>query len=343
MKHKVDQNDLLFVKERFGQPLGWCPNPRGKHGEINPHVTTFFYGTEYISVFHIKPVYYEDILRGWIPLSDICTWHGNRKIRLKPEALSLMSPRYLLWLQKRQKLFGEELLVDYGYMGGGIQPKHLVFATTSTFYPDPDVETTTVDGLVSHLATASTWDSVHDATTGTGVQESSASIYMSAELRVSTFYEISRGFYLFDTSAISINDTITSASFGVAYAGDKSTDDTLTLIQTSPASNTALTTDDFDALTVDAPTEGGARVTPTATASNYDTFILNANGISWIDKNGITKLGIRFGRDTSDTTPIGTTRRYYSAYTADQAGTTTDPKLIVIHNFTNATVSWFSA
>lgn len=121
-------------------------------------------------------------------------------------------------------------------------------------------------------------------------------------------------------------------------------------MQSSPASNTALVTGDFNQCgSVDDPAEGidsGDRFDPhdDFTTSQYNDINLNSTGIGWIAKDGITKLGIRNMPDITDD-DIGSNRHndYMNVGTADQSGTSKDPKLTVTHgvSFTPKAITMF--
>lgn len=105
MEHKAIQNDLDTVRAKGFNPIGFIPGVRGEGGKINPQVTQFALGNnKYVSVFHVKPVYYETKWNTWRPLEEVCSYHGNRKIILNSLATELMHPRFLAWLESRQKL-----------------------------------------------------------------------------------------------------------------------------------------------------------------------------------------------------------------------------------------------
>lgn len=327
--HQIDTNDVQYIEKRFGAISVWYPGIQTKE-HIHPHVTRAYTESGLVSVFHIKPIYYETHWNTWRPLSEICTHHGNKKITLKPEAIQLMSPRFMVWLQKRQRILGSELLIDYGYMSFGLQPRHMMYGTVTTVYPDPSPETTSVDGHVGRLASDLTWSAARNTADGTVSGDSDATVYLSSEFRSGTSaYEITRGYYLFDTSSITDTDSIDSGTFSLMNLADNSATEALGLIQTSPASDTAIATGDYDALTLNTPTEGATRVS-SFTNNTYMNFTLNASGLSWVSKTGISKYGIRFAGDIDDSSPGA--RSYRSVAHAETASTTSDPKLAITHS-----------
>src|SRR3990167_6889493 len=105
----IDQNDLAFVIERFGNPRRFEAAPlsifkQGEHKgkrKINPHVSSFFMKDgRTVSVFHVKVIYYLHVNGDWRPLSEVTTYHGNRKLILNNK-WEQIEPWYLRWLMKR--------------------------------------------------------------------------------------------------------------------------------------------------------------------------------------------------------------------------------------------------
>lgn len=199
--------------------------------------------------------------------------------------------------------------------------------TVSTFYPNAHTETTSVDGYV--VRTGGTWTNVRDTADGTASSDSATGEWIMSDNDSPGSYTCTRHFYLFDTSAIG-SDTVDSATFSAYQSNNGEGDRNVGLIQTSPASNTALVVGDFDAMTINSPAEGtDARVLCNGTGV-YRDFVMNATGLGWIVTGGITKLGLRMAFDIDNTAP---TARNYSRFDfADQTGTTQDPKLVVTHS-----------
>jgi hypothetical protein len=150
-----------------------------------------------------------------------------------------------------------------------------------------------------------TWNTIHDATTGTAT-DTETTEYVIAGNNAGT-YVIYRMFIPIDTSTIPTDGTITAASLffksGATVSGD---DQIVGLVQTDQASVTALVNDDFNNCgAVDSPTEGtDSRVTIAATETWYE-LVLNATGRGWIVQDGAnpTKFGIRGAADLDDSAP----------------------------------------
>jgi hypothetical protein len=219
--------------------------------------------------------------------------------------------------------------------------------TTSTYYPDPHTETTTVDGTVRNDARVS-WATIHDATTTTntdGLGGAFPSETVSAYPGTCTYSYtangrriVGRAFLLFDTSAIPDTDTISEATLSVYVTAtedsDNDGDDWINVVQSSPASNTDLVGDDFDQCgSVSNPTEGATRKELTGYSINaYSDYALNSTGRSWISKTGVTKLGMREGHDCINSAmSISSGANDIRNRFADYTGTSNDPKLVVTY------------
>lgn len=196
--------------------------------------------------------------------------------------------------------------------------------STLTVYPDADAESTSVDGLVrgenAVYATANTaGSSAVDAITETALWHG---------LNGGTYY-IDRFFYLFDTSDLTANVSVSDADFSVYKRASIIADthsDSMCLVISDPASNTALGTADFTTLGTDALVTSDFGDAPT---DNYWAFN-NINDLSVISKTGITKLGLRTLNDINDSVPTGDNYVGGLGF-ADIAGTDNDPKLVVTY------------
>lgn len=210
-----------------------------------------------------------------------------------------------------------------------------VCVDTLTSYPDPHPETTTVDGYV-YTHGSSTWASAHAATNGEVATDDGVDLIAGTS---SVFY-ILRSFILFDTSSLTSGATI-SAGVVSLYAKtnnnlDNDANAWTNIYQSNPASNTSLSLADFDQCgdAVTNPTKGASDVALSGQSiNNYIDHTLTATGRGWIDKTGVTKLGIREGHDAVDDAPNITGSQEQDMYyaSADTANTTSDPKLTVTY------------
>ena len=209
-----------------------------------------------------------------------------------------------------------------------ILPGKPLFAATDTFRPDPDVETTSVDGQVQNSGSFTTWATVRGATAGNSVNDNGTPGAVLNSFN-SPAYVLSRVFLLFDTSAFDDLTDIDSATLWVSIVSvgnpDNDGNDLLGLFTSTPASNTALVTGDFDQV--------GGTLLATAVdmtgLSGSHTFTLNATGISNISKTGVSKFSLRLGYDYLNHDPVGSSSVTVSL--ADTAGTSSDPRLEITY------------
>jgi hypothetical protein len=139
--------------------------------------------------------------------------------------------------------------------------------------------------------------------------------------------------WLFDTSAIADGDTIDSATLGVfVITGGMSTAASWDgfLCATNPASNTAVVVSDWGSFgTTKYSNElDGSAITENA----YNSFVLNASGLSAISKTGISKFGSQEKNDIENSAPTENAVVNMRCNSADFAGTSSDPKLVITHS-----------
>lgn len=141
-------------------------------------------------------------------------------------------------------------------------------------------------------------------------------------------YTVSRVFFPIDTSALPPGAGITAATLYFYVADTGAGDKALGVVQTSQANTGTLVVGDFDECgAVDNPTEGATR--SSSVSAGYNGLVLNATGRGWIDDDGITKLGIRGGKDIDDISPIS--RHYLRLCYSEYTGTDHDPYLRVTY------------
>lgn len=201
----------------------------------------------------------------------------------------------------------------------------------------------------------SSWNPTHDAVTGeTASPTGTTATAETGESVFSGIKKIARVFLPFNTSSIPSNALITSASLNVyvTAAPDFNDDgnDFINVVNTSQANSTTLTTADYDqAGAIDNPTTGSTAkdITTDITISAYNTFTLNATGLSWVKvagrtsscgtSSGVTCLGLREGHDIKDVS-IGLGFQGIDISTSEASGTSQDPYLEVTYIIPIATV-----
>src|SRR3990167_1612166 len=285
-------------------------------------------------IFHSRPVYYHTKNLSAKPLEEICSHYGNRKIILKDDPFSLdISIDYLIWLAKRQILLRSVLSWNFH----GIRFP-VVLNTTSTFYPDPNPETTSVDGGAYRDGVNQIWADIR-AGAGTGAYDASTSVqvyYFRGSTTSNQWQALTRQFYLFDTNAIPDTDEISSATFsiyGITPKNDpNSNTPAIALVGSTPTSNTAIAATDYSQV---GSTEYASRFAYSSfTLEAYNDMSLNSTGISNIVKDGITKFATRSANDIDNSAPSwgSEAETDINGYSADNAaGTAKAPKLVVIH------------
>jgi len=201
--------------------------------------------------------------------------------------------------------------------------------TTSTFYPDADPETTSVDGATFVDSTYTVWADARNATTGSVAPTDTAMNFNSESQK--GYYNLWRNVFLFDTSPLGSNATISDATFSVYGTGIKYNDggDTIHLVSSNPASNTDLVGSDYN-IALWGSTSFGSKTVADYSVSAYNDMALNADGKNAISKTSITKFGLRHGADINNTAPTGINQCPMKF--SDTAGTANDPKLLVVHS-----------
>jgi hypothetical protein len=201
------------------------------------------------------------------------------------------------------------------------------------------------DGYVSQSASDfspsdwSAWDTAHDGL-GDGFDYTGQYFTPGPYVAGNAIY-LNRTFIPVDTSSIDDSVIIDSASLftmpAIIYDQDLDGDNFVTVVQTFQFSTSTLQSDDFidcgDA--VDNPTEGMDVVNRVSltdmVVDSYHEYVLNSTGLSWINKTGYTKIGLREGHDVLDHAPandIQGTR--FVGYTSEYTGTSKDPYLSII-------------
>lgn len=208
--------------------------------------------------------------------------------------------------------------------------KNKVGKTVTTIYTDADVETSSVDGYVES-ATNSSWDTVHDASSGNSTNDTNTYIKPLTRHNGSE-YDIIRAFILFDTSTIPDADTINSAVISL-YPYDRNNQDNdaqsyISVVSSTPTSNTTIATGDYNQV---GSTNFASINISSFTLDTYNDFTLNASGISNIDKTGVSKFGLREGHDLEDTVISNGDTNNVLFRSADQTGTVNDPMIVITH------------
>lgn len=219
----------------------------------------------------------------------------------------------------------------------GLVGAHL---TTSTFYPDPDPETTTFDGEILRDSVSELWATIRVGA-GNLVQDTltnGSGCIITSDSVTDKWFRLGRGFFLFDTSSIPDTDTIDSVTLSL-YGSQKTDEATaitpnLNIYQATTASNTGGTNSDF--ANIGSTSFSTAITYANWTTAAYNDFNLNSNGLNNISKTGVSKFGTRNQQyDADAATPTwssGFPSHFLKSWHAEDTGTSRDPKLVVTHS-----------
>lgn len=235
-----------------------------------------------------------------------------------------LSPLWNLMHRIDMSTFGRSVGLNFGF-------------DTLTAYPDAHPETDTVDGNVAYYyLTGVTWTNIHDAADGTDSYDELSTGTLTALISASSsgkWQQLNRSFFLFKTSALGSGVTVSAATFSSYQYNSGETGlgtITINLVASTPASNTALVTGDYDQL---GTTSFG---TKSGTSSGYNDITLNASGLANISKTGISKFGCSSEWDRSNTPPTWAASKTSkeSCYFAEDttANNGKDPKLVVTYS-----------
>lgn len=208
-------------------------------------------------------------------------------------------------------------------------------ATQQIVYPDANPETYTFDGFM--YSNWGTWATVRGASTSDSAYTKDDTAYsngggaIGSRYGSSTDFMIIRAILLFRYN-IPANATILSAKLSLYIMSSNFTNndndgyDYVVVVESAPASNTAIATGDYDSL---GTTKLSDSVDFSSIKTNaYNDFTLNASGLAKLTKDGnynILKLGLREGHDIDNHTPVGTNQ--FDFYFADNGSN--KPKLTI--------------
>ena len=228
--------------------------------------------------------------------------------------------------------------------------------STLIVYPDANPESTSVDGSID-ISSQATFADARNATTGGSFSDSATTIYIGVGRGGGGGYSLNRAILLFDTSTLGSGITVTGAtlSLWIDSTNDSVNDgnDYASIVASNPASNTGLSTADFDAFTgtddANPLTSGvamkemhdsGERKDFTGMATGaYLDWTLNSTGIAAINKTGITKFGVACGNDVTNTNYTGglSTDNGMTFQSAENASRTAHaPKLTITYTTSSA-------
>lgn len=154
---------------------------------------------------------------------------------------------------------------------------------------------------------------------------------------------LSRVFIPINTTSYSSDPTIYDAYLGIyeddnGVGGGGVTGLEIGLVQTTQASTTSLSTDDYDQCgDLNSPTEGMTRIdayNPSEVVT-YNFWRLNSVGRGWISAGDVTKLGLRYGHEIDNNWTDNT--RNYNYFLSSENTTNPDygPHLDIVDSYTS--------
>lgn len=206
---------------------------------------------------------------------------------------------------------------------------------TLTVFPDPHTESTSVDGFAHRGDVNETFAALR-AGAGTLAVSDGATEYIArlfASTTTDQFKRLTRGVFLFDTSALTADATVSAETLSIyLFALTTGLGTTsLQVVASTPASDTDLVAADYAEL---GTTSFASLAFGSVADAAYNDLTLNASGLAAISKTGITKYGTRtewdragsFDGSWSSDANTGVAARF-----ADTADTTSDPKLVLTY------------
>lgn len=303
MANQKSGRDLLCIPKEYGQIIDISKRHVTFDNGFGQKISDFRVGAKWANVIRSRWVEFNEYAKYYEPKGWVFPWEMFQPVWAK-------------------SILGVPVLLN----------------TVTTVFPDPDPETTTVDGLVFDNQPDATFANKRSAA-GDGAQPSAASNntpLLGSAGTTDQYAQIWRNVYLFDTSSIPDTDTISAATLSVFGTADKTDNfsQSATIVQSAPASNTNLVAGDYALANWTMTQQNNTDISIASwTINAYNDFDLNATGQGNVSKTGVSKFGMVFSGDRTNTAPAwsASLNAFIGTYFADQALTTNDPKLVVTH------------
>ena len=246
--------------------------------------------------------------RSFLKLDPLLKEH--RVVSLMPSSVIYYTGKHFIGRFYAQPVFEKRLLqpIKAASYVGGLSLLH--YYSLTLFLIPLVTDTFTVDGGGGGriVANTGTWQNTHDLATG-AIKDTTGQIKSDNTATP----RIVRYFAPFDTSAIGIAAQISlggSQNFirfvANGSASVNSSSDTIVIVASTQASNTALAIEDYDAI---GTTSFGSLAVASFVSTNgtNNDIILNTTGDNAISKTGFTKLAARMETDRANSAPGGGT------------------------------------
>ena len=211
--------------------------------------------------------------------------------------------------------------------------------THVTYYPEAHEESSTVDGNYDANQSETAWNTIreHGGVNANDTATADATMLLSSGPTDQKWDLYRCGCALFSTSSIG-GDTKNSGI--LSWAGEGATADNFSLsvgiTAATLASATAVVAGDFDGRGFTRFCDTDVAFSAWAVSGSYNNFTLNTAGLAAVSTSGVSSFGVTTSADIDNTGTTGptwasNTTAYATTYFADQSGTSTDPKLVVVH------------
>lgn len=296
---------VWIANTNYGRDLLGIKSGLSKVVKVRPNAVCVDDGIDTVAMFKTCDFVYDNIIERWKDYLEMLPRFASQN-HTQAKKMSWLSPYFL----------GE-------------------FGSSSSFSPDADPETTSVDGSTQRRVTGApeVWAILHASAGNVAISTgASVSAKISSAANSGEWDTIERAFILFDTSSLDDAVSITSATITVSGALKEDTlniTPTLALVASNPNSNTTLVSADHTSL---GTTLFATKMTYAAfNASGSNVFTLNASGISAITATGVSKFGLREGEyDLTGTGPAWSASND-ATFTVSSSDGATAPVLEVIY------------
>ena len=214
------------------------------------------------------------------------------------------------------------------------------FADTSTFYPDPDPETSTVDGTaIRGVGAGESFSAIRSSVGTSNIDNTStgAVVDISASADSGNPWDnMRRGIFGFDTSPVPDTASISSATFSIdGTARSNFYSQSVVVDRKVPTTANDIANGDYDVSGWGGIEQASNRITIASWSTTaYNDFTLNSTGIGNISKTGISWFGLRLSGDFDNSEPSpwqSVANATASGNFAERTDTTQDPKLVMVY------------
>lgn len=261
------------------------------------------------------------------------TWKKNHKFVTEFRSNEKFARRIYFGLYPVWKTFHEwDMKIANPFMPSW----NLGFDTTGDLFPAAGANSP-VDGYVGRAGAIDETLATIRAGAGNNSDETpeTLSVYIEASATTNQFDNLFRSIVCFDTSSITDGTTINAAVLSV-WGSTKSNglgSPDLHAVASTPAATNALA--DSDYANVGTTSFGSVAYASFSTVA-YNDITLDSNGRNNISATGVSKFGFRNSWDQSGTFGgvwASNANSNLVPFSADKAGTTNDPKLVVTFSF----------